>query len=75
MLYFVSCVYYYCRRRVCVCVLPGSFRWMGDFYFKIETEVSSLTQRYWPEKLHKQSLTMRSKHKHHIQLLGNDAHE
>jgi len=29
---------------ICVCVLPGSFRGMGAFYFKIEIEKTSLTQ-------------------------------
>jgi len=29
---------------VCVCILPGSFRWMGAFYFKKEIEETSLTQ-------------------------------
>jgi len=29
---------------LCVCILTGSFRGMGAFYFKIEIEETSLTQ-------------------------------
>jgi len=32
------------KSTVCVCVLPGSFRGMRAFYFKIEIEETSLTQ-------------------------------
>jgi len=34
---------------ICACVLPGSFRGMGAFYFKKEIEEPSLTQHCWPE--------------------------
>jgi len=37
------------KKHVCVCILPGSFLGMGAFYFKLETEETSLTQHCWPE--------------------------
>jgi len=49
---------------------------MGAFYFKIENRRDilnvTLLTRITP---YKQSLTMGSKHKHHIQLLGDNANE
>jgi len=61
---------------VCVCVLPGSFRGLGAFYFKIENRRDILNTTLLLTRItaHKQSLT-ESKHKHHIQLLGNNANE
>jgi len=56
----------------CVCVLPGSFRGMGAFYFKIKSRRDILNTTLMTRiTTHKQSLTMGGlKHKHHIQLLG-----
>jgi len=49
---------------------------MGAFYFKIENRRDilnpALLTRITTHKLHKQ---WGFKHKHHIQLLGNDANE
>jgi len=54
---------------LCVCVLPGSFRGMGAFYFKKEIEETFLTllTRITAHK------KWEFKHKHHIQSLENDA--
>jgi len=57
-------------KGVCVLLL-SSFREMGPFYFKIENRRGILNTTLMTRTIaHKQSLTIGSKHKHHIQLLG-----
>jgi len=61
---------------MCVQCSTRSFRGMETFYFKIEYRRDILkTTLLTRITAHKQSLTIGSKHKHHIQLLGNDAND
>jgi len=57
---------------MCVYVLPGSFRGLGAFYSKTEIEETTVTQHSDQNNRH---ISWGSKHKHHIQSLGNNANE
>jgi len=50
---------------------------MGAFHLEIKKKIENILNKALLTKIiaHKKSLTMGSKHKHHIQLLGNDANE